>query len=226
MNSQKLENTDESYASIRKTTGFLGLTIPIICVLGGSLFGHYPVQPTISYYYYTNMQNYFVMVLACVSLILMCYKGYKLIDTIVTNATGIAGFGIAFFPCITKDSVKRPIGIFQLNPYLSNVIHLSFASIFFVLIAINSIFLFTKTDHRHAVDKRNIKIRNSIYVSSGLAIIACLITIVCLTAALGPTRINDSRIGILLETIMLVCFSVSWLVKGEILFKDRIFKLK
>ena len=131
-----------SYMSLRRLIGILGMLLPFICVLGGFLFSALCIQQSISFYYHTNMRDFFVGLLIGISFFLITYKGYELIDIIVTSSIGITGFCVAAFPCfLSKNSL--PIGIFQLNPEISDNLHVISATIFFILLAINSIFLFT-----------------------------------------------------------------------------------
>ncbi|MEJ2664743.1 MAG: DUF998 domain-containing protein, partial [Spirochaetia bacterium] len=76
-----------SYIALRRLIGILGMLLPFICILGGLLFAALYVEPSISDYYYTNMRDFFVGLLFGVSLFLITYKGYELIDDIVTNTS-------------------------------------------------------------------------------------------------------------------------------------------
>jgi uncharacterized protein YacL len=147
----------------------------------------------------------------------MTYKGYEVIDNVLTNVTGIAGFGIAIFPCLPLIDPVNPIGFFQLNPHTSNIIHLCCAGTFFVLLAINSIFLFTLTKDIKTMTV-NKKKRNVIYIVCGIIILVMLIILVL--AKLIHGFLVYENIVFVLETIMLIAFGISWLVKGEAILKD------
>lgn len=210
-----------SYIALRRLIGILGMLLPFICILGGLLFAALYVEPSISDYYYTNMRDFFVGLLFGVSLFLITYKGYELIDDIVTNTSALAGFGIALFPCLQSSSSTAPVGIFQLSPQLSNIIHLSCAAVFFTLLAINSIFLFTLTKRKILLPTKNKKKRNIVYITCGIIMLASIAIMVVLFLLFPNTEIDKYRLVLIFETIMLLAFGISWLVKGETLFRDK-----
>jgi len=209
-----------SYIALRRLIGILGMLLPFICILGGLLFAALYVEPSISDYYYTNMRDFFVGLLFGVSLFLITYKGYELIDGLVTSASALAGFGIALFPCLHGSSPTDPVGIFQLSPQLSNTIHLSCAAVFFTLLAINSIFLFTLTKRKTLLPTKNKKKRNIVYITCGIIMLASIVIMVVLFLLFPNTEIDKYRLVLIFETIMLLAFGISWLVKGETLFRD------
>jgi hypothetical protein len=213
-----------SYMTIRILIGVVGIVLPFACVLGGILFRHIAAQPTISAYYHTNMRDYLVGSLFAVSMFLICYKGYAKIDNYVTNIIGAAGIGVAVFPCLAEKGATAPVGIFQLPPLVSNSLHLGFAALFFVLLAVNSIFIFTLRDPAKKSDRQYKHYRNLIYVACGAVILVC-IALLGFFSVIFYGRMGRTLIGIILETVMLVSFSVSWLVKGGTILKDRKDKL-
>ncbi len=208
-----------SYKALRRLIGVLGILLPFICMLGGWLFACDPVQPSISLYYYTNMRDFLVGLLFVVSLFLMTYKGTYKIDMVVTTITGIAGLCVALFPCYNEALEEQRVGIFQLYPETSNVVHLTFAAIFFLLLAINSYFLFTRIID--AVTPQKLK-RNTIYRICGIVIFICLIGLFASMILFSPEQRASSRIVLIFETIALLAFGVSWLVKGQTIWPDRV----
>lgn len=206
-----------SYKALRRLIGILGIMLPFVCVLGGWLFSKESIQSSISLYYYTNMRDFLVGLLFLVSMFLITYKGKLVIDMVVSTITGIAGLGVAIFPCLIEQCCPHGVGIFQLYPVNSNVIHLTCAALFFTLLAINSIFLFTRLDKPVTPEKL---IRNRIYITCGIIILACLVGLV-ISMILSPEFRANTRIILILETIALLAFGTSWLIKGETLFVDK-----
>ena len=197
-----------SYIKLRSLIGILGILLPFICILGGWLFSKESVQSSISLYYYTNMRDFLVGLLFVVSLFLITYKGTMVIDNIVTTITGVVGMGVAIFPCFTEQCCPHGVGIFQLYPVDSNVIHLTCASTFFLLLALNSIFLFTR-------EPENSRKENVTYITCGIVILVCLLGLVLSMAFLSPEQRASSRVILIFETIALLAFGISWLVKGQ-----------
>ena len=208
-----------SYLSLRRLIGILGMLLPFICVFGGLLFSDTPILSSISAYYHTNMRDFFVGLLVGVSLFLMTYKGYERIDNIVTGIIGFTGLGVAIFPCLKSITSTETVGIFQINPVISNKIHLICAFTFFFLLAINSMFLFTLTKSNDIPKTKDKKIRNCIYISCGIIILLSLV--ILLIRSLVGAEVENDKTLLIFETVMLLAFGISWLVKGKTLFKDR-----
>jgi hypothetical protein len=208
----------ESYRNLKRAIGILAMLLPLICILGGFGALGRPAQNSISHYYYTNMRDVLVGLLGCVSILLMAYSGYGIIDNVVTWAIGFAGAGVVAFPCPPYALSQTPVGIFQLPQTTSGPIHFTCAAVFFFLLAINSIFLFTMSDKKIPGKKK--QIRDAIYVASGVLILLCLATLLVIKLA-ARDFYNNSSIALIFETVMLLAFGASWLVKGEIpLFRD------
>jgi len=210
-----------SYKALRRLIGIMGILLPIINILGGCLIAKIPIQQSISMYYYTNMRDFFVGLMFVVSLFLITYKGYNTLDLITSIITGAAGLGVAIFPCFSELYIGQKVGIFQLSPDTSFIVHLTCAALFFVLLAFTSIFLFTqkhKDSNRVTSQKKK---RNVIYVVCGVLMLACVLGILVSILILTKQQIYDSKIILVFESIALFSFGVSWLVKGETLFRDK-----
>jgi len=217
---EKDEHLIVSYITLRRLIGVLGMTLPLICVAGGALFAGTPLQRSVSYYYHTNMRDLLVGLLVVVSMFFLTYRGYERKDRIVTSLIGLAGLGLAFFPILSAENPGAPAGLFQMNPGIANAIHVGSAAVFFLLLAFNSIFLFTLSGKGNASLTRNKKIRNRIHRTCGGLILGSLTAFAVLWLVFGKTVMNQSRWVLALQTVMLLAFGVSWLVKGETLFRD------
>jgi hypothetical protein len=209
-----------SYLGLRRWVGGIGMFLPFFCIIGGALFADLSTQRSISYYYHTNMRDFFVGILFCVSMFLITYRGYERIDNIITTASGIASLFVAFFPCRFDDNLNNVVSILQIKPNISNTIHLICASIFFFLLAMNSIFLFTLSDKDKSTFSKNKKIRNKIYIVCGVIILVSLASVATLNLVLSKKIVIQNRVILIFETIMLFAFGISWLIKGKTLFKD------
>lgn len=221
---EKLRNKNKSiiisYIALRRFIGIMGMLLPVICILGGLIFSETGIQPSISAYYYTNMRDFFVGLLIGISFFLLTYKGYELIDNIITSFIGITGFGIAVFPCFFSDS-PLPIGIFQVNPEISDKLHVTSALVFFILLSVNSIFLFTLSKDKKIKKDSNKAKRNLIYIICGIIILISIITLFIINFTIDYDIISRYKLVLIFETIMLFVFGISWLVKGDTLFKDE-----
>jgi hypothetical protein len=209
-----------SYMAMRQLIGILGILLPFICILGGILFSGLPCQRSISFYYHTNMRDFLSGILLAVSIFLITYKGYRKLDSVVTSLIGIAGIGVALFPCLGPGGAAVPAGLFQVGAGFADVVHMGCAALFFILLALNSLFLFTLSTKKDSPPGSNKNTRNAVYVVCGGVILISLLLFVILYLALGRERFGSGSAVLILESVMLLAFGVSWLVKGEAIFKD------
>lgn len=194
---------------LRALIGWLGMLLPWIVVI---LTGGFP--SSISATWYTNACTPFMIILGSASFLLISYKGYERIDDIILTLSGIAGMGICLFPCAIT-SAHENVGTFMIDNQISNKIHLLCAFVFFALLSINSLFLFTKTSGEMTKKK---KARNIIYRICGIGMLASFLLFL----------LPDFYIKVwLVEAIALFFFGVSFLTKADIypfLFCDTPYK--
>jgi hypothetical protein len=176
------------------------------------------LQDSISHYYYTVTGDLFVGILCGDALFLLVYKGYDKKDDRWTNIAGILALGIAFFP--TNDNSANSCAIIHFeDDDLRRIIHYACAGLFFTILAYISFFLFTKS--KGEITKQKI-IRNTIYRICGVVIFVSILLI----ALYGFVAAKDGTLSKLkpifwLETIALLAFGISWLVKGELVLEDK-----
>lgn len=209
-----------SHYTLRRTIGWLGLSMPFVLVLFNSMFGTGGMRRSISAYYFSNMQDYFVGVLFAIGCFLITYRGYARQDNLITTAMGLAGFGIAVFPADALVSdIPANLGVFGLAYPVSRILHGICAATFFILMAYLAYFVFTKSHRPPAAMTAAKKIRNGIYRLSGAAVAGATISI-ALVELLAPDFAQGSSIVFWLEALALMFFSLAWLVKGELVLKD------
>ena len=194
---------------IRAFIGILGMILPWLSLLGAALVAKTSSFPdefwqklSISATYYITPP--LVGVLTTAAIILMCYKGYDWRDNLVTTLSGIFGAMIVLFPCKCAISGDL-VGFFQLPVNVSHIIHCISAVMFFVLLSVNSMFLFTLGKS----DTKNKKIKNIIFRVCAVGMLCALILVLpCFERISAHTFIG--------EAVALTFFAVSWLVKSEI----------
>lgn len=195
------------------------MTTPLICFLGGWFIARLPLQPSISAYWHTNVQDVFVGIMFGVGFFLATYHGYELLDDLVSWTVAFCGFALALFPCDMTRLPETPVGFFLLLPEVSGVLHLVFAALFFLFLGINSFFIFTMTDPGQEKSANKI-IRDRIYRGCGIVIFAGLAGIGVVNLAMPPEALEKTWWMFGFETMLLEAFGVSWFVKGETLFRD------
>jgi hypothetical protein len=210
-----------SYLNLRIGLGFVGLFLPIVLITGAFSFNDCTqLQPSISHYYYTIMGNYFVGSLCAVALFLFFYNGYDKRDNIVANIAAVCALGVAFFP---TDSDANSICTFVIYNRTNsvNVVHYIFAGLLFSSFAYFSLILFTKTDPTKIMCA-NKKIRNSIYKTCGIIIIICILLIAINNLFNNIEQaLAKYKPTLILESIALFAFGISWIAKGEMFLKDK-----
>lgn len=206
-----------SYLTIRKAIGFLGVLLPLVIIAGTSFQGGPFIPFTVSNTYFTNMREVFTGVLCAVALFMICYKGYGVADDVVTTASGVGALGVANFPTADLPPTGAHIGTFQLIDTTSAAVHLCFAIPFFLLLAVNSLFLFTKTDGTKTENKKK---RNTVYIVCGLLIVAALVAVAVISFCFPDFEYVSWHPIFWCETLALAAFGTSWLVKGETFLKD------
>jgi hypothetical protein len=208
-----------SYLAMRRLIGILGILLPFIVVLGGLTQAEPRLQGSISGYYYTNMRDVFVGILSGVALFLLSYKGYEVIDDIVANLSGLFALGMISFPTAMYSERIVRVGVFSIADNVSEIIHVTFGALFFLALSFNSLFLFTR---RHpGVMGREKKRRNMIYRTCGVVMTSAIAAITLYTIFLRNTFLAAIYPVLILESVALLAFGVSWLVKGNTLFRDK-----
>lgn len=209
-----------SYLAMRRLIGILGIALPIIVVLGGFIQNGFVIQGSISSYYHTNMRDFFVGLLCGVSLFLISYKGYEKIDDIVGTLSGIFALGIVIFPISMYSGKVVKVGMLLIDDNISGYFHFTFGTLFFLALSFNSIFLFTKSESGFLTKEK--RRRNTIYHLCGIVMIFTILCIIIYMAFLRDTFISKLYPVLVFESIALLAFGVSWLVKGHTLFKDKL----
>lgn len=211
-----------SYLTVCKIIGILGFFFPLILVLGSFLFGGCTeIQNSISNYYHTNMRDVFVGYVGTLSILLFSYKGYDIIDRIVSGCAGIFGTIVALMPMALRDPLPNCNIVCTVQTYrIIHTIHLISAALFILSMAYFTLFLFTKGETRPTPEKR---IRNKIYHGAGYIMLTCIAFLILFF--LIPDHIHHTLLqykpAFWLETIAFVAFGFSWLVKGGVFFKDE-----
>ena len=201
---------------IRNLAGFLGMILPWISLIGAIIVSKTTGVPAEFWPTLSISATYYICpaltgILTAASVVLMCYDGYNLRDNIVTTISGVFGIMIVLFPCACTVSGEM-VGFFQLPVAISNTIHCASACAFFILLSINSLFLFTLGEKEPTKQK---KIRNIIYQVCGIGMLCALTLMILPVSFFAKTFI--------VEAIALTFFGISWLVKGQALgiLKDK-----
>jgi ABC-type Mn2+/Zn2+ transport system permease subunit len=215
-----------SYLSLRKAVGVLGVTLPLLLVVGNwRIFHTQTIEDSISYYYYTGMRGVFVGVLWAIGIFLMSYRGYEKRDAIAGRLACFFALGVALFPTARVRGTCDIVHLFTVGrggcdtEHVVSFVHATFASLLFLTLAYFSLFLFTETGP-NGMTKRK-RERNVVYYLCGGIILASMVGILVLYVGLGLSRFGPIPVLFGFESMAVVSFGVSWLIKGEFVLKDQ-----
>jgi hypothetical protein len=221
-----------SYYTMRRAIGVLGITLPLILLIGSSLLGDCKeVQVSISTYYHTNMRNIFVGFNCAVAFFLFAYRGHDWRDNLVGYLGCIFVLGVAFLPCTISTPVQPClVQVSAQNPLVGRLHNMS-ALLYFIILIVYSLLLFPKTHMDMVTGEkmfmgRQKKKRNVVYYISGSIMTVSLLLIISYTWILKnryPGLISLNPV-FWLESIVLLSFGVSWLTKGQLILKDENYK--
>jgi hypothetical protein len=194
-----------SYLALRRAIGILGITLPLVLLLGALVIFQTRLQSSISSYYYTGMRDVLVGILVAVGVFLFSYRGYPG-DATYGKIACVAAIGVALFPTTPQGKatdIARTIGF----------LHLVFTIVFFAMLVIFSYFLFTKSDQDPLPPKK--RHRNLVYRICGILMAICMVGIVIVFFLPDPTLWLGDHAVFWLETAAIWAFGVSWFTKGE-----------
>ena len=195
-----------SYLTLRKVVGFLGVLFPVIMSVGCFLSGNcHGVEDSLSAYYGTDMRNLFVGLLFAIGFFFFSYRGYAREDEYAGKLACAFAVGVALFPTTSAETWVHDG-------------HYGFAVALFLTLAYFSLCLFTKTDADEPTRRK--RQRNKVYVTCGVAMIACIVLIVVYMLCLQQTALARHNPVFWLESLMLWAFGISWMTKGEAILKD------
>ena len=210
--------------ALRRLVGFLAFLLPVVVAVGAPLLSDFiGLQYSISDYYYTVMRNYFVGTLCAVAVVLFCYKGYEKQDDIAGDIAALLALLVAFFPT-TPDHLTGCENTLCKAEFLG-IVHLVSAGLLFLVLSYFSIKLFTKSsktkEELQLPENKGKRLRNRVYLTCGWVMIGCMILLIPFFAIPGLHEFRmDYKVVFVLEFAMLWAFGISWLTKGEIIFRD------
>lgn len=192
----------------RQLIGYIGLVLPMLLILiavARDGVERWRSLESISAYYYTGAVAAFVGMLVALALFLFTYRGYEnkhnRADRWAAKAAAGAALVIAFFPTVA------PVGVPALSWWTptTGILHHVAAVVLFTMFAVFALWLFrlTADGEQPTADKRR---RNNVYLVCGIAIVGSM-------AWAGFNGLKGRSL-FLPESIALVAFAVSWLVKG------------
>jgi hypothetical protein len=195
----------------RQLIGYIGLVLPFVLIVVAMWrdgVERWRSLDSISAYYYTGALAGFVGMLIALAVFLFAYPGYKnehrWADLLVAKTAAAAAVALAFFP------TRAPDGVSPLTWWTRTTgrIHDVGAVVLLAMFAVFALWLFrlTAKGEQPTADKRR---RNAVYLVCGIVIVLCILWA-------GFNRLTGRYI-FWPESVALIAFSLSWLVKGRAL---------
>jgi hypothetical protein len=198
------------YLDLRTAIGLIGSALPAVLAGGRALLEGPGLLDSMSGYYHSGMRDVFVGSLCAVGVFLFSYRGYDWRDALAGKIASASVVGVAL--CRTTPPGQRTD--------LLGGLHVFFAAVYFLTLAVFALVLFRKTDSPEAMTRRK-RSRNRVYAICGWTIVACLGLIVLAELLPDGSSWRSLRPVFWLEAIAVEAFGVSWLVKGEAILKDE-----
>ncbi len=198
----------------------MGLSLPVLLPITKGEF-----LASISHYYYATLPSLvFIIILSAFGLFLISYKGFKkdvntetISDDFLTNIGGLAALIVVFVPTTCTGSASDSIDaictlgnlpLFGHSGTVLNTIHLVSAGFFILCMGWMSKYKFTR-----GKDDTNNRIYthcgNMVFIAIGL-----LVVFLILEKLEVNFPLKDYYVYIF-ETMAIIPFGISWLVKGE-----------
>lgn len=194
-----------SYRTLRRAVGVLGFLLPLVLVIVCYALGPCTsIQDSISDYYATRSRNLFVGILFAIAFFLFAYRGYDRQDDQAGDLACLFALGVALLPGTSPSGWVRAA-------------HFASACALFLVLAYFSYFLFTKHGGSPTAEKLK---RNRLYRACALTIVACILAIGLYLLLGRNTALPTLKPVFWLESIALWAFGLSWITKGETLWKD------
>lgn len=238
------ENRVISYHKIRLAVGLIGMLLPFslwilntILNESGIMYNTFWItftktyQPadnlkdSISHFYYSTVGELFTGALCAVSLFLFCYRGYGQPtsgkyhyvpgDNFMCNFAGAMALLVVIFPT-SSEPITDNFRAFVASDN-TGYIHYGAAVLFFLSLSVISFVNFRRTKDPKKFGKME---SHPIYKYCALVMLSCMALLLVIFVISGKDKTitwpDDYNLTFWLETVMLLAFGISWVVKGEI----------
>lgn len=206
-----------SYYLLRALVGLIGIALPFALIASTRLEA-INFEPSISEFFYTDARELMVAALCAIGVFLIAYRGHSPVDgewvsdNVLSTLAGISAIGVAFFPTGGEKTAQMVTDRVTLTQELlgigtTSTLHVTFAGLFFLLLAGICWFKFAQT---HSAPRR------LFYQACALVLVAVLLALAYLFLS-GTSATEEGRAAryvFWVEAIGTWVFGGAWLLKG------------
>ena len=210
--------------TIRITIGLLGISLPFLLLAGLYVYGE-QLRPlsSISHYYYTRASPAFTITLGALAIVLLAYKGKRLVDFWLSAVAGIGALMVVLFPTNMglKGEVSPPYYITTIvDNDFRNAFHFAAAGTFLCCLAAMSYFRFPEDDSSNEHPNQFYRVA---YRTCGVVMVSAMVIIVLgVEGVLIDQKWFAAHSGIFWgEAVAVWAFGYSWLLKASFFSKVR-----
>jgi hypothetical protein len=154
-------------------------------------------------YYYTKVGNVFTGALCAIGVFLLAYRLTAwAVDNIATTLAGIAALGVAFFHAAPHNATPSQLRL--------SIVHLTCAATLFIVLGAISLLIFPRD--MSPAEKQTWRV--DCYRGLG-ALIWLSVILMPTLSAVARSFYDDHHVFFILETICVMAFAVSFILKGH-----------
>lgn len=230
-----MESPQRQYVAIsdhalQQTVGWIAFAMPWFVRAVAYLWDGISTTNSISAYYYTSLRDVFVGALVVGGVVLAFFPSPHKIDRWLSRIAGGAAVGIALFPMTIKEGVidwvsattpearRAYVQALEHGPHGPLHYHYAFVVVFFATVFYLVTFRF-KANTPADPTERKLK-RNRVYAVCGYVMGSAFLWMAVLWLRYHGDQ-NEMASIFYPETIAVTAFAAAWLVKGQVVLKDR-----
>jgi hypothetical protein len=208
-----------SYLLTRSVVGYLGISLPVVLIMGDVLFlaGSPTARGSLSAYYHSGMRDFFVGVLCVTGVFLISYKVFsRTIENALSSVAGIAAVGIAIFPTglpADRETELTPLQV-RLHESVVTPIHFFWAAVFIASLAAICCLFARRESRRDKVEPGRKTLGSRFWGPFHYVCAASIGLGVLFIVATKATGVLDDYSLLIGESIAVLAFGVSWAAKG------------
>lgn len=219
-----------SFRNLRRLLGVLGIGLPMLLAIG-TWSRSEQILPSISDYFYTNYNIWFVGIILSITIFLWTYNGEDWKEKLICTLASICAFFVAYLPTSINSNENKIIPnkkytYDDFDNFVKPTIpkppeygdyHLYAAASFFILLTILVLWRFIRTEKKRQTPSKG---RILTYWICGIGMALSILSIF-IFAIVFPNFFSDFdswTIPLIFgaEAVALILFGIAWLTKGEV----------